>query len=253
VAEDSRVNQQVVVGMLERSGHSAVVAGNGREALEALEKETFDLVLMDVQMPEMDGLAATAAIRRRERASGRRLPILAVTAHAGKRDAERCLAAGMDAHLSKPLQARELLAAIDAVLAGRPAVLPAASRPRGVLDRKQLLERVGNDRRALAAIVRTFLADYPRQLTRIRRALAAKDARALRDAAHALKGAVSNFAAPSATQAAQRLQQIGDHGDLAGASAASDHLERQLERVREALLAMGPGARAGARRPRHGR
>jgi two-component system, sensor histidine kinase and response regulator len=109
VAEDNTVNQRVAVGMLERSGHEVVLAHNGREALARLEAEAFDLVLMDVQMPEMDGLEATAAIRERERLTGGHVPILAVTAHALRADAERCLAAGMDAYVTKPLRPRELL------------------------------------------------------------------------------------------------------------------------------------------------
>ena len=106
--------------MLERAGHEATVAENGREVLALLEREAFDVVLMDVQMPEMDGLEATAAIRERERATGGHLPIVALTAHAMKGDAERCLAAGMDAYLAKPLQPRELAAAIEGVLGGAP-------------------------------------------------------------------------------------------------------------------------------------
>ena len=130
VAEDNAVNQQVAVGMLERAGHEATVAANGREVLALLERETFDVVLMDVQMPELDGLEATAAIRERERATGGHLPIVALTAHAMKGDAERCLAAGMDAYLAKPLQPRELVAAIDGVLGPATTGAAASAGPR---------------------------------------------------------------------------------------------------------------------------
>jgi CheY-like chemotaxis protein/HPt (histidine-containing phosphotransfer) domain-containing protein len=239
--------------MLERAGHEAVVARNGQESLLAVEKETFDLVLMDVQMPVLDGLQATSAIRERERTSGGHLPIVAVTAHAGKADRERSLAAGMDAHVTKPLQARDLQAAIEAVLGGRPQP-PAAPEPtrRLVVDEAVLLERVGHDRAALAALVRTFLADYPRQLARVRRALGARDARGLRDAAHALKGAVANFAARAATEAAQQLQEIGAKGDITGAPGATSHLEHELERVKKALLALAPRAQRGGLRGERG-
>ena len=108
VAEDNAVNQQIAAGMLERIGHEAVVAANGREALALLEREAFDLVLMDVQMPELDGLETTVAIRERERVEGGHLPVVAVTAHAMKGDAERCLAAGMDGYVAKPLQPASL-------------------------------------------------------------------------------------------------------------------------------------------------
>ncbi len=249
VAEDNRVNQQVAVGMLERAGHGSVVVSNGREALAVLETQTFDLVLMDVQMPELDGLEATAAIRERERRSGGHVPIVAVTAHAMKGDAERCLAAGMDAYLAKPLQAKELNAVIRRLArVAPPAPVASAAGFGDVLDMTRLLERVGGDRRALAGLVRLFLADYPRLLRRIRRAIGQRDAPGLKISAHALKGAVSNFAAPAATAAAQRLQQIGESGDLDDARSACVHLEQELGHVRRALSALLPQRRARARR-----
>jgi CheY-like chemotaxis protein len=116
VAEDNRVNQTLIVRLLEKEGHKLVLAANGREALAALDREPFDLVLMDIQMPEMDGLEATAIIRQREQGSGTHLPIIALTAHAMKGDRERCLEAGMDEHVSKPVRQQELFQAIDAVI-----------------------------------------------------------------------------------------------------------------------------------------
>jgi signal transduction histidine kinase/CheY-like chemotaxis protein/ligand-binding sensor domain-containing protein len=113
LAEDNMVNQVLASRLLEKQGHTVVVASNGRKALEALEKQTFDLVVMDVSMPDMDGFEAAAAIRSRERGTGSHIPIIAMTAHAMKGDRERCLAAGMDAYVSKPIQARELFAAIE--------------------------------------------------------------------------------------------------------------------------------------------
>jgi CheY-like chemotaxis protein len=109
LAEDNAVNQLLAARLLERQGHTVVVAGTGREALAALQRETFDVVLMDVQMPDMGGLEATAAIRAREAGTGRRTPILAMT---GKADRERCLAAGMDGHVAKPIAPDELLHAV---------------------------------------------------------------------------------------------------------------------------------------------
>ncbi len=116
LAEDGLVNQRVAAGLLQRRGHTVVVANNGREAVEALQKEPFDLVLMDVQMPEMDGLEATALIRERERATGGHVPIIATTADAMEGDRQRCLDAGMDAYLSKPIRADALYAAVEAIL-----------------------------------------------------------------------------------------------------------------------------------------
>jgi len=120
LTEDHIVNQRVALHILESQGHSVVVANNGREALAAVAERTFDLVLMDVQMPEMDGLEATAAIRERERGTARRLPIIAMTAHARKEDRDRCLAAGMDDYISKPIRAAKLLELVEK-LCGQPA------------------------------------------------------------------------------------------------------------------------------------
>ena len=243
VAEDNPVNQKVAAGLLERAGHRTVIVENGRQALAALASASFDLVLMDVQMPELDGLETTAAIRERERGTGRRVPIVAVTAHAMKGDAERCLAVGMDAYLAKPLQPAELVATI------------ARLTPGATLDKARLLERVGGDRRALAGIARIFLADAPRRLAEIRRAVATADARALRAAAHTLKGAAANFAAAGVTDAALELQQIGDTGEMGEAKAALERLEVELAALRRALLSIlrgkrKIGARKGRRSPR---
>jgi CheY-like chemotaxis protein len=117
LAEDNAVNQRLAVRLLEKRGHRVVVAANGREALEALEKDRFDLVLMDVQMPEMDGMEATAAIRKKESKSGAHQWVIALTAHAMKGDRENCLAAGMDGYLTKPIRPQELDEVLENCLA----------------------------------------------------------------------------------------------------------------------------------------
>ena len=128
LAEDNPVNQQLAVRILEKRGHTVVVVSNGRLAVEALDHDRFDLILMDVEMPELDGLEATAAIRICERAQGVRVPIIALTAYAMSGDKEQCLAAGMDGYLSKPLRAQELIGAIEALTADRPAPTSRCSR-----------------------------------------------------------------------------------------------------------------------------
>jgi PAS domain S-box-containing protein len=236
VAEDNVVNQQVVMGFLDRAGHAAVVVSTGAEVLVALEQHDFDVVLMDVQMPELDGFETTSEIRKRERSTGGHIPIVALTAHVVKGDAERCLAAGMDAYLAKPLRGRDLFAAIESAL--EPARMPASTETAAAIDEARLLERVGGDREALRELVNVFLTDAPSLLARIKEAIDAKDTRAVQAAAHTVKGAVSNFAASSATEAAARLQQTGEGNDLGSARAASDVLRRELERVRDALSAL---------------
>jgi CheY-like chemotaxis protein len=216
LAEDDLVNQGLAVRLLEKRGHLVVVTRNGREALEALEKSSsrgFDVVLMDVQMPEVDGVEATAAIREKEKATGAHIPIIAMTAHALKGDRERCLEAGMDGYVGKPIRAPELLEEIERCVPKAPAPLAELPGPVGapqpapgeVLDRAVLLEHMAGDPELLAEMVALFLQDCPQLLAALREALARGDARALKRAAHTLKGTVSNFAAPAATAAALRL------------------------------------------------
>jgi CheY-like chemotaxis protein len=139
VVEDNRINQRVALRMLERDGHHVTIAENGKEALRAIEQNTFDLAFMDVQMPEMDGLETTAAIRARERATGRHLPIIAMTARAIKGDRERCLASGMDDYVSKPVTSAELRRVLKAIRA------PSSSPP--VFDEAAALASVQGSRR----------------------------------------------------------------------------------------------------------
>jgi PAS domain S-box-containing protein len=233
VAEDNPVNQRVAAGMLERLGHRPHVVANGRAALEALERERFDLVLMDVQMPELDGLETTARIRETERARGGHLPIVALTAHAMKGDEERCLAAGMDAYLAKPLEPQALVDQLARLF------------PDTAIDRARLLERVGGDARALQDVARIFLADAPRHMAEIRRALARSDARALRGTAHTLKGALANFGAQGAVDAAFELQKLGDASDLEDAQVVFERLERELRAVRRELRRILNGQQTG--------
>jgi CheY-like chemotaxis protein len=247
VAEDNVVNQELAVRLLEKHGHTVAVAGNGREALDALEKATsrgFDVVLMDVQMPEMDGLEATAAIRQKEKATGRHLPIIAMTAHALKGDRERCLAAGMDDYLAKPIQAKELLAAVEGAVL--PAVetresVPAEPRPEEVLDRVTALARVDGDAKLLGELARLFLADTARLLSAVRQAVTRGDAKALEYAAHALKSSVGNFSAHAAFEAAARLEMSGRQGDLTKSEPALLELEGEIERLKPVLEGFAKG------------
>ena len=167
-----------------------------------------------------------------------------MTAHAMKGDRERCLAAGMDGYVAKPLEWRALLAAIRNVTGDAHPTQTSLPVQRPAIEGRRLLERVGGDRKALSRLAKIFLADSSSRLSDIRRALAKRDGRKLREAAHALKGAVSNFAAPAATEAAQRLQQIAESGTLDGADVARTSLEKEIARVRKALVALVPSARA---------
>jgi CheY-like chemotaxis protein/HPt (histidine-containing phosphotransfer) domain-containing protein len=242
LAEDNAVNQQLATHLLEARGHQVVAAGNGREALEQLRSALpFDVVLMDVQMPEMDGFEATAAIREREKGTGRRLPIIALTAHALKGDRERCLAAGMDGYLAKPLRSAELFQALQEVVPPAPEVGGGAvgeARREEVMDRAAALADVGGSDRLLRELAGLFLDECPRMLGEVRAALDQGDAVRLRRAAHSLRGAVTHFGAAAAEAAAGRLEALATADDPGVREEACQALEQEIHKLKPALAAL---------------
>jgi two-component system, sensor histidine kinase and response regulator len=243
LAEDNVVNQRVALELLTRRGHTVTVTNNGREALAALERETFDLVLMDVQMPEMGGLEATAAIRSRELETGAHLRIVAMTAHAMADDRERCFAAGMDGYLSKPIDKRMLFAVVE-----QEAVLttgsdpPATALARSALDRAAVMERLGGDVDLFADVIGLFLEDCPPRVAAIKAAIDGRDAEALRAAAHVLKGVAANLSAAGLFEAAQTLERLGAESRLEPAEAAWRRLSVEAANVMDALRPIGERA-----------
>jgi signal transduction histidine kinase/HPt (histidine-containing phosphotransfer) domain-containing protein len=229
VAEDNQVNQRVAARLLENLGHVVHVVGDGRAALRALECERFDLVLMDVQMPDMDGLEATAELRRREQGTGWRAPVIALTAHAMKGDRERCLAAGMDGYLSKPVQWEELRQVIDSIL---------GSDNRTVFDRAALLANLGGDWKELRELAALFLAERPGLIAAAREALAGGDLPALARVAHTLKGTLGSMSAPAALATAERLEMLARQGDAPQVPAALTALEASLVSLSEELATL---------------
>jgi PAS domain S-box-containing protein len=226
VAEDNPVNQHLVRRLLEKMGHTVEVAGNGAEALAALARAPFALVLMDVQMPGMDGLAATAAIRRQEATSGgARQPIIALTAHAMASDRERCLAAGMDDYLTKPIQRTALCAALERVVAAR---APA--------DAGELLDEVRSNAARLAAMATAFREEAPALLSDVRTAIARRDAGAVERAARSIKWVASSMGGATAVAAACRLERLGRSDDLRDAGAACTELEHGMANLAQALV-----------------
>jgi CheY-like chemotaxis protein len=201
--------------------------------------ESFDLVLMDVQMPEMDGLAATRAIRQAEDGTGDHLPILGVTAHAMKGDRERCLAAGMDGYVPKPIRPGPLFAAIRAILERQGAVPPPPSTEPAVaavvLDERELLDLVAGDRTLLRELADLFLIEGPRRLTQIRAALEAGDLASVQYVAHSLKGSAGSLCGRSAADAALRLEEIAIEGDAVGARRAYTNVEDEVSKLERAL------------------
>jgi CheY-like chemotaxis protein/HPt (histidine-containing phosphotransfer) domain-containing protein len=234
LAEDNAVNQRLAASLLERRGHRVTIAANGREAIEALERQAFDVVLMDVQMPEMGGFEATAAIRKKEETTGGRIPIVAMTAHAMKGDRERCLEAGMDDYLTKPLDSRRLCALVESLASA----IAAAAEPDESLLTSQVLARVGGDRELLAEISRLFVDDAPQHLQRIRAAIDARDSDALRRAAHSLKGAAANFDAEGVVTVARTLEQMGRDATLDEHEKLWRELTSETERLISVLRAV---------------
>ena len=237
LAEDNPVNRNMIARLLAKQGHEVRAVENGRQVLEALDTESFDLILMDVQMPELDGLETTAAIRRRER-SGAHVPILALTAHAMKGDRERCLSAGMDGYASKPIQAEELLQAIEDLAGGdahAPAGASASDAGAPVFDVSAALSAVGGDGALLVETIAEFLTEGPSQLETLRASLERSDAHAASRAAHRLKGGLAVLGARSAALAAGTVEALAAAGDLHAAAAAFPKLERELDACIEPL------------------
>jgi two-component system sensor histidine kinase/response regulator len=243
LAEDNAINRELVLRLLSKRGHTVVVAANGKQAVSAFEAQSFDVILMDAQMPEMDGFEATAAIRHKEMTAGTHVPIIAITAHAMKGDRERCLSAGMDGYVSKPVQAEELIRAVEGLGSTSGAGGKIQEYINDVLDREVVLARVDGDEALLADLARLFCEDSPNMLWAIRQAVAKKDSAALERAAHSLKGSISTFAARDATEAASRLEKLASAGELAGAEDACALLVAQVERLRQALEDLGSGSK----------
>jgi two-component system sensor histidine kinase/response regulator len=266
LAEDNPVNQRLAVRVLQKQGHDVVVAANGREATDLVERERFDLILMDVQMPELNGLEATALIRQREAAveSGewspppgsslaphpggpRRLPIIAMTAHTLRGDRERCLAAGMDDFVSKPMKTEDLLAAIGRVIGHAPAPSappPSAPTTAPPVDLPAALRTAAGDAELLRELVEIFSADYPQRLADLREALRTNDARRLERTSHALKGALGSLGATEATSLAAKLEAIGRDQQLSRAPALVDDLAAEIDRIMAFFAELEPGLRS---------
>ncbi|HYT77353.1 MAG TPA: ATP-binding protein [Vicinamibacterales bacterium] len=214
LVEDNVVNQRLASALLTRRGHRVSLAEDGRQALSAVERETFDLILMDLQMPVMDGIEATHAIRERERRTGGHVRIVAMTAHTMDGDRERCLASGMDGYLAKPIEATMLYAVVERDgTVDVPVAAPAQ-------DRLAFLERLGGDLELADEVVAVFVDDCANRLGAIRKAIDAADPEALRQAAHALKGAAGNLSATGVFEAARTLERLGAEKRLEPAEGA---------------------------------
>jgi two-component system, sensor histidine kinase and response regulator len=235
VAEDSRVNRHHATGLLTPRGHDVVAVETGQQAVAAARDGRFDVILMDVEMPDMDGLQAAVEIRQAEGATGRRVPIVAVTSRDLASDLEACRAAGMDALLVKPLDASALLPLIDQ-LVGASAGIPASVVPaEPAFDSDEFLTRLGGDEALAVEMIEIFATESAIMLNSLRAAVDASDANGVQRAAHNLKGSVSVFGGRPATRAALALEGMGREGSLSGGRAAMATLEREVQRLNRAL------------------
>ena len=242
LAEDNITNQKLAVAILNKQDHHVTVAGDGRQAVECFEREHFDLVLMDMQMPELDGLEATAAIRKFEQQSGTRVPIIAVTANAMIGDREQCLKSGMDDYLSKPLRPDDLFVMIHR-LTSKPradqAPAPAADSTSGlineVFDYATSVEQVGDDAELLTQLVAVFIEQLPKLLQPLAAAVAGADANAIRKTAHALTSSVSVISATRAKNVARKLELMGLNSELASVDLVHAELLQEISLLRKAL------------------
>ncbi len=242
VVEDTPFNQKFILRLLERWGVAAELAENGRSALEAFSREPFDLVLMDVQMPVMDGLEASRAIRRMEADAGGRTPIIAMTAHAIKGDREQCLEAGMDDYISKPIDAENLHQMMERLVAPARASGPTDPKPLPS-PAASLLAAFDHDWGFFKEVTEVFLDDTPHQLEALRRSFKEADASGLRRAAHSLRGMLRNFQADAAADKALALEKKGQAQDLTGALPLIEEIAddvAELKRGLRKILDEGP-------------
>jgi CheY-like chemotaxis protein len=241
LAEDNATNQLLVASLLQKRGHVVVTAANGREAVDAYSAHEFDLIVMDVQMPEMNGLEATAAIRELEKERGSRTPIVALTAHTLDGDRDRCLTAGMDAYVSKPIRVDDFMSVIHRLIPEEIPVQPdcrGTEAPSQWFDTQDLMARFEGDLELLHQAYDLFRQTCPRQLRQLKEAVERGDAAVIERMGHTIKGSVGNFGGTAAMEAALKLEIIGREQDLGRAPAAVERLECEIERLMPALTAL---------------
>ena len=247
LAEDNLINQTLAIKLLEARGHRVALASNGVEAVAEFKKGDFDLILMDIQMPEMDGFEATKAIRdlegerrKEETSTSERIPIVAMTAHALTGDRERCIAAGMDDYVSKPIKPEALYSVINNVARKSQSEKEHEREqpPQGsktfspkTFDLSGTMETVSGNEDLFREIAGMFLESCSDDIAKIKNAIAVNDAGILEGEAHSLKGAVGNFGAREAYEVASRLEKLGKEGKMPTAAEGISNLERALNEL----------------------
>jgi len=243
VADDDTGSRELLTELLRHSGHSVTAVVDGREALAALTKDTFEIVLMDEEMPGMNGLEATRAILQGTAPGQKRPIIVGISGNSTHEDEQRCLAAGMDAFFAKPIRAAELFSLLAALARRQESSAfeladsaTADSPPENLAD--TLRRATGGNEKIARSLVKTFLADTPKKLSLLRRAVSEKDAEILATVAHSLKGSLALIGAQKAAGTARNLQAMGRLGNLSGAAAEFRVLESEFKELGRELLAL---------------
>ncbi len=236
LAEDGIANQKLALGVLRKGGHSVTVANNGKEAIEAWKQADYDVILMDIQMPEMDGLEATKVIREKEKETQRHIPIVAMTAHAMTGDREKCLAAGMDGYVSKPVRKQALYEAIE-TLVRENQTAPTEDANVSELDVSTALEATDGDVELLKEVVLAFLEESPQLVKQLRQAVDRSDAAEVQRAAHTIKGSMRLFPKSPVHDLSIKLENMGRDKELAGAADVVESLEQAMQELMGQLRA----------------
>jgi CheY-like chemotaxis protein len=235
LAEDTPANQKVVRSILQKRGHSVTIAQNGREAVDLFRAQRFDVILMDVQMPIMDGFHATAAIRAAQDKTMDATPIIAMTAHAMRGDREKCLAAGMDAYLAKPIDVKELLTMIEGARRNGDGEREMPVEVENVIDVESALKRLAGDADLFRELADMFAEDAPKLVEALETAIAEGRGSAVQRAAHSLKGLAANFGAAPMVAVAQEVELAGKREEIEIARGKLAELKQRLSTLQEAL------------------
>jgi two-component system sensor histidine kinase/response regulator len=238
LVEDNPINQVLAQRLVGKRGDTMAVANSGHEALAMLENQHFDLILMDIQMPEMSGIEVTAAIREKEKGTDRHIPIIATTASAMKEDKDRCLEVGMDAYLAKPIERHALFETMDLMMDSSTALKNGSGnlQPTNLIfDTAKVLESLDGDFDLLMEVIEISLKQFSKHMQGIQDGISKEDPKLLERAAHALNGTAANLLASRVMEAASRLEEMGKGGSVAGAKDALLSLEEELTKLRLAL------------------
>ncbi len=255
LAEDSPVNRQITALLLEKRGHEVVAVENGKDALSCLEKQRFDAVILDEEMPQMGGLEAVRAIRKLEASTGRHIPTVLVTGNGSEAARRKSREAGLDAHITKPFQDEELFRTVENLCGAGVASTGSSTANKGTavaqgFDARDLLRRVGGNPKVLRDLAKIFLEDTPKRRSAIRKAIARKDGEALARAAHALRGSVSMLGANVIAEDARKIEAMGRSGRIAEASKILAPFESKLSGFERLIAGVAAGPAKAKKRSR---